>query len=125
MTEIKVKSSPQMTEEIDNLRNSTAVLKSYLEDLDLLFQSIERSPERPERELLQTSFTWSQLSSPLEVVFQSQTDESSCSNNSQLWVGQSESSISDEDESETEDDRKEEGYEADTSDLLEEENADD
>ena len=125
MTEIKVKSSPQMTEEIDNLRNSTAVLKSYLEDLDLLFQSIERSPERPERELLQTSFTWSQLSSPLEVVFQSQTDDSSCSNNSQLWVGQSESSISDEDESETEDDRKEEGYEADTSDLLEEENADD
>ena len=112
-----------MTEEIDNLRNSTAVLKSYLEDLDLLFQSIERSPDRPERELLQTSFTWSQLSSPLEVVFQSQTDESSCSNTSQLSVGQSESSIFD--ESETEDDRKEEGYEADTSDLLEEENADD
>ena len=124
MTETKVKSSPQMTEEIDNLRNSTAVLKSYLEDLDLLFQSIERSPDRPERELLQTSFTWSQLSSPLEVVFQSQTDESSCSNTSQLSVGQSESSIFEE-ESETEDDRKEEGYEADTSDLLEEENADD
>ena len=122
MTETKVKSSPQMTEEVDNLRNSTAVLKSYLEDLDLLFQSIERSPDRPERELLQTSFTWSQLSSPLEVVFQTEDIESSCSNSSQQSAGERESQSSffdeSENETETEDDKKEEGYEADISGLL-------
>ena len=123
MSETKVKDIPQTAEEKESLRNSTAVFKSYLEDLELLFQRIERSPDRPERELLEHCSTWSLISSPLEVVFQ--TDESSCSNTSQLSVGQSESSISDEDESETEDDRKEEGYEADTSDLLDDENAND
>ena len=97
MTETKVKDSPspQKAEEKDSLRNNTAVFKTYLEDLQLLFHGIERSPDRPERELLQTSPTWSMISSPLEVIFQ--TDESSCSNSSQLPV---ESSIFDEDEAE-------------------------
>ena len=121
MTETKVKDSPQLTEEKDNLRNSTAVF-SYLEDLELLFRSIERSPDRPERELLQTSFTWSQLSSPLEVVFQTEDIESSCSNSSQQSAGERESQSSffdeSENETETEDDKKEEGYEADISGLL-------
>ena len=81
----------------------------------VLFHSIERSPDRPERELLQTSPTWSLISSPLEVIFQ--TDESSCSDTSQLPV---ESSIFDEDEAATEDDNTEEGYEADISNLVDE-----
>ena len=116
MTETKVKDSPQKAEEKDSLRNNTAVFKTYLEDLQLLFHSIERSPDRPERELLQTSPTWSLISSPLEVIFQ--TDESSCSDTSQLPV---ESSIFDEDEAATEDDNTEEGYEADISNLVDEE----
>ena len=123
MTESKVKDSPQKAEgeEKDSLRNSTAVFKSYLEDLEVLFQSIERSPDRPEREreLLQTSSTWSMVSSPLVVVFQ--TDESSCSSTtSQQSVEDGESSVSDEG-AETEDDNNEEGYEADTSNLLDDE----
>ena len=115
MTETKIKDSPQKAEEKDSLRDSTAVFKTYLEDLQLLFQSIERSPDRPERELLQTSSTWSMISSPLEVVFQ--TDESYCSNSSQQPVQGSESSLF-----ETEDDNTEEGYDADTSTQLDDEN---
>ena len=115
MTETKIKDSPQKAEEKDSLRDSTAVLKTYLEDLQLLFQSIERSPDRPERELLQTSSTWSLISSPLEVIFQ--TDESYSFNSSQQSVVESEASL----ESETEDNNSEEGYDADTSTQLDDE----
>ena len=115
MTETKIKDSPQKAEEKDSLRDSTAVFKTYLEDLQLLFQSIERSPDRPERELLQTSSTWSLISSPLEVIFQ--TDESYSFNSSQQSVVESEASL----ESETEDNNSEEGYDADTSTQLDDE----
>ena len=115
--------SSQMTEEKDNLRDSTAFSKSCLEDLQLLFQRIERSPDSPGRDLLGTSLTWSQISSPtLEVFFQ--TDESSCSNTSRQSVGLSESSTFDDEEANVGDDTKEDGYEADISDLLDDENAD-
>ena len=115
MTETKIKDSPKKAEEKDSLRDSTAVFKTYLEDLQLLFQSIERSPDRPERELLQTSSTWSLISSPLEVIFQ--TDESYSFNSSQQSVVESEASL----ESETEDNNSEEGYDADTSTQLDDE----
>ena len=118
-TEVKAMGSSQMTEEKDNLRDSTAFSKSCLEDLQLLFQRIERSPDSPGRDLLGTSLTWSQISSPtLEVFFQ--TDESSCSNTSRQSVGLSES----DGEADVGDDTKEDGYEADISDLLDDENAD-
>ena len=118
-TEVKAMGSSQMTEEKDNLRDSTAFSKSCLEDLQLLFQRIERSPDSPGRDLLETSLTWSQISSPtLEVFFQ--TDESSCSNTSRQSVGLSES----DGEADVGDDTKEDGYEADISDLLDDENAD-
>ena len=120
MSETKVKDIPQKAEEKESLRNSTAVFKSYLEDLELLFQRIERSPDRPERELLENSSTWSLISSPLEVIFQ--TDESSGSNTSLQPVENGESSLSD--LTEAEDDHEEEGYEADTSNLLDDETGD-
>ena len=101
------------------MRDSTAFSKSCLEDLQLLFQRIDRSPNSPGRDLLETSLTWSQISSPtLEVFFQ--TDESSCSNTSRQSVGLSES----DGEADVGDDTKEDGYEADISDLLDDENAD-
>ena len=102
-TETGVKDSSMGSEERESLRNATATaifLQANLEDLELLFQSIDRSPERTEMEFLQSSSAWSLISSPTQVIFQ--TDESSSS------VQGSESSFC----------YDEAGYEADISSLL-------